>query len=334
MKNNPRTSIIIAILAGISFLSPIIGKSSDTYMKLIYGGNRFYLPTKALCILEDEDRKFIASNIHIPHMLGDSTGHILERAVILRDVLGWNRTPGEQFLMEVAGTWRTCFRCAVLDESIIYNPVEFNSNVRQYIKDIEDDLLPPVESILRKAEIQKRKDKINFTPYEDNSFVTPPIFDDGTFCTSLLESEPNFNDIVENDGSCSIPDDEPDFSGIPENDGSFEQINTKERVTLSTGQVLVQVKYHGRTKYVLLDENYVGEDTTLPTIIGDLERNLLHLGVNVTSDRLQRMMLFRLDFLQGKTTSEIADSYSVPYHIVHSDLQVIRKIKWPDGLVI
>lgn len=334
---------IITTLIVCAVISPIVSYVGDVYVVFQFNGVIFSANTRTLCVLSKDERFKLSSTIQTKEPFPPNTNMSkIFHITTSKCLLGVRVTDAERWVLEVmwsrnnAGkqislyTWFVEGFQAPCTRDELTNKLLEASN--EYLSDITgfyQRYLKDREERYHRRELEIR----SFEPYED-VVVETPVYDDGTFCMELPDPEPNFDVVAENDGSCPIPDDEPDFARIPENDGSFEQVNTGERITLQTGQVLVQVKYRGRTKYVLLDENYVDENTTLPTIIGDLERNLLHLGVNATSDRLQRMMLFRLDFLQGKTSSEIAESYSIPYHIVYNDLQVIRKIKWPDGLVI
>jgi len=345
MKNTKNTPIssIITILVVCAIISPIISHIGDVYLVFQHNGAVFSANTRSLAVLSEEERFRLSGTVQTKEPF-PPTSNISKifHITTTKYLLGIKVTDAERWVLEVLWSKTNAEKQISLYtwfSEVVQIPCTRDELTKQLLN-ISNEYLSDItgfyQRYLRYQEehYHRREHEIgNFEPYPDTVEETP-IYDDGTFCTELSDSEPNFDAIVENDGSCPIPNDDPDFTGVPENDGSFEQINTKERVTLPTGQVLVQVKYRGRTKYVLLDENYVGEDTTLPTIISDLERNLLHLGVNVTSDRLQRMMLFRLDFLQGKTARKIANDYAVPYHIVRSDLRVIRKIKWPDGLVI
>ena len=315
---------IITTLIVCAIISPIVSYVSDVYVVFQFNGVIFSANTRTLCVLSKDERFKLSGTIQTKEPFPPNTNMSkIFHITTSKCLLGVRVTDAERWVLEVMWsrnntvkqislyTWfvegaqapctRDEFAKKLLEASNEYLS-DITGFYQRYLKDREERY--------HRRELEIR----SFEPYED-VVVETPVYDDGTFCMELPDLEPSFNDV-------------------PENDGGFENVETGDRTVLPTGQVLVQVKYRGRTKYVLLDENYVGEDTTLPTIIGDLERNLLHLGVNVTSDRLQRMMLFRVDFLQGKTASEIAESYFIPYHIVYSDLQVIRKIKWPDGLAV
>ena len=324
MKNTINAISLTTILVVCAIVTPLVSRVGDVYVAFQHNGTVFSANTRTLGVLSKDERFGLSRTIQTmdPFPPNTNAGKIFHITTV-KYLLGVNVTPAERWTLSVIWnqfrrhspitlfTWfiHEGFVSCTRDELVS----RLNDATLQYIGEITklyDKYTAEQEAIHK----QYQREVLNFEPYED-TIVETPIYDDGTICTSLPDQEPNFDTVMENDGS-------------------FENIETGDRVQLPTGQILVQVKYRGRTKYVLLDENYVDENTTLPTIIGDLERNLLHLGVNVTSDRLQRMMLFRIDFLQGKTISEIANSYKVPYHIVHNDLQVIRKIKWPDGLAV
>ena len=325
MKNTltpaSRSSIVATIFA-MAIITPIIENSNDTYIGAWCNDTLAIVPTKALCIFSKEERQLIAANVEVMKRKIEYQGQVIERAVIIKDILGIERNDAEVFVMSRSRLWRgTEKRYAMLQYDFVWDPLPYTKDTLEYVRHIVETREGPVRKKLQDDRQRKIRDAMDFSPYEEKTPTPVSVEDDGSFCYSS-ESE-------------------PDFAGIPENDGSFTT-DHPDRIVLPTGQTLVKIKYRSRTRYILLDEGFVSEDTTLPEIVGDLERQALHLGVNIWTDRLQRLRDIRKVMVErwlndepiGAADLVVAMNNEHPYHIVYSDLRLIRKIKWPDGLVI
>lgn len=95
--------------------------------------------------------------------------------------------------------------------------------------------------------------------------------------------------------------------------------------TLDNGQKLVRVRTRaGNVHYIVVDADV--DIHTAPEVWDLIDRDELHLSVNVTTDRLRRTTALNKYLAEGWSPADAAELMGVPKHIVTSDIALLRKL--------
>jgi hypothetical protein len=120
----------------------------------------------------------------------------------------------------------------------------------------------------------------------------------------------------------SVPDPERPEEVVPE---PLPEPGVESSQQLDNGQQLVKVRLrNGNVHYIVVD---AGVDVkTAPEVWDLINRDELHLSVNVTTDRLRRTTVVNNYLAEGWSPAEAAELMGVPRHIVASDISLLRKL--------
>lgn len=123
------------------------------------------------------------------------------------------------------------------------------------------------------------------------------------------------------------PEPEPETEPLPEPVVEPEPAEPEVELhqTLDNGQKLVRVRTRaGNVHYIVVDADV--DIHTAPEVWDLIDRDELHLSVNVTTDRLRRTTALNKYLAEGWSPADAAELMGVPKHIVTSDIALLRKL--------